>query len=67
MKCPMSNYVMERESGEDEVLLNDCFKEDCAWWEPNDGQCSVVVLAQFAAGMGQNIRDIKDKLLERRE
>ena len=45
MKCPLSNYVMERESGEDEVLLSDCLKEECAWWDKEAESCAMPTIS----------------------
>lgn len=62
MKCPL--FVLGRivSPGPTRPQETDCIKEECAWWEPNDGQCSVRVLAQFIAGMGSNIQAIKAKM-----
>jgi len=62
MKCPMSNYVMERESGEDEVLSTDCLKEECAWWNANREECAILSielnlheLAYFTSAIRDNM------------
>jgi len=62
MKCPMSNYVMERESGEDEVLLNDCFKEECAWWHKGSGNCAVLNIMYHLVDLTHILDRIEEKL-----
>ena len=65
MKCPLfmaAVFTHQRLYGEGGA---DCLREECAWWEPSDGQCSIKVIAEFIAGMGMNIRDIKDKMPDR--
>ncbi len=62
MKCPL--FVMGQLANTIPAVgsNSDCLKEECAWWEANDGQCSVKVIAQFIAGIGMNIKDIRDKM-----
>ncbi len=62
MKCPLSNYVMERESGEDEVLLSDCLKAECAWWSKSLGACCVPVFAANLMGLNETMLKIGAKM-----
>ena len=66
MKGPLSNYVMERESGEDEVLLSDCLKEECAWWEPKIGKCSILRMWIALQDIHEVLHDIATQLSVRR-
>ncbi len=45
MKCPLlaiANMVVEPQSN---VPINDCLKEECAWWEKRLKICSVLKIA----------------------
>ncbi len=62
MKCPLSNYVMERESGEDEVLLSDCLKGECAWWDETQGMCSIKNISQQLGYISTDLTQIEEKM-----
>jgi len=67
MKCPLFCIGDFTKTNILECPSFDCLKEECAWWEPNDGRCSVVVLAQFIAGMGMNISRMVEKMPRERQ
>lgn len=62
MKCPLSNYVMERESGEDEVLLSDCLKEECGWWLDDISMCAIRDLALELRYIQLRLAELIDKM-----
>ena len=62
MKCPLSNYVMERESGEDEVLLSDCLKEECAWWDAPVERCLLQNVSEKLSFIYLELNAISGKL-----
>ena len=41
MKCPLSNDVIEHLGEENEILLMDCPKEECAWWIKDNNRCCI--------------------------
>lgn len=39
MKCPLSNYILEKDDADNEMLVTDCLKEECAWWDNSMEMC----------------------------
>ena len=66
MKCPLSNYVMERDSGEDDVLMSDCLKEECAWWDSVDGCCILKTISWNLSYLRDVRKEIVREALEKK-
>ncbi|MBA7580035.1 hypothetical protein ES708_21921 [subsurface metagenome] len=62
MKCPLFYMMNYTQAGELGYKVGDCLKEECAWWNEKDEECSVKLAASFIAGMGMNLAEIKDKM-----
>lgn len=42
MKCPLLKAEGYFDGKEWQVIIGDCIKEECAWWEPKIGKCAVL-------------------------
>jgi len=42
MKCPLLMYNYLPDESPTKGVHSDCIKEECAWWEPKIGKCSVL-------------------------
>ncbi len=62
MKCPLKcigDYSLE-------LMMDnpafECLKEDCAWWQVGDEQCSVLNLTEGIADIAHWLGDIKNNM-----
>ena len=61
MKCPkLKRRVDIGKLGIIEVAL-DCLKEDCAWWQVGDEQCSILNLTEGVADIAHYLSEIAKK------
>ncbi len=58
---------MERESGEDEVLMSDCLKEECAWWKTQQQLCDISGIHQQLFTLTSLLGLIADTMPVKRE
>ncbi len=62
MKCPLIKKQVKVELGEvwDEPLM--CLKEECAWWDEEDGRCAILSLMGDIRVISEAARNIALKM-----
>jgi len=48
MKCPLNKATTYFDGKEYQVVMADCLKEECAWWEERFKKCCVAVPAYLS-------------------
>ena len=62
MKCPLLKIARAGLLSEAARPLDDCLREDCAWWDEVMKKCSVQVLAQFSVGASVYLHNISENM-----
>lgn len=62
MKCPILPKTQYHDGKEEQVILADCLKEECAWWEEAQGECSIKTIARGLEYISTDITQVLEKL-----
>ena len=62
MKCPLLREQYREVKGEEVCEWADCLKEECAWWQPELGNCIIYQLGMEIGTLGLFLEKIKDKM-----
>jgi len=62
MKCPLMRIPITVKGVADREKIDDCIKEECAWWDKLCQSCSVYEISRSLMGIFDVLVDIKDKM-----
>jgi len=62
MKCPLSQGYFEQNPDDKGYMIQDCLKEECAWWDDKAGGCSVYLISRNLMGIFDVSVDVKEKM-----
>ena len=48
MKCPLLQRYLIQEHPLEKDIIDDCLKDECAWWYEDNQCCAVLTIAQGA-------------------
>jgi len=59
MRCPIVHITTEAKNGDIIMVMGECIKEGCAWWDPANKCCAVrtivSVLSRLTKKQGEGI------------
>ena len=61
MKCPLMHYQERNHNVFPCEVFEDCFEEECAWWDETVDRCSMVALSQTFIAIGNVLGKIADR------
>lgn len=62
MKCPLLAFAWGNEGGKEPLVYPDCLKEECAWWSPLGGQCSIPGIHEELHWIAERLKSLVDKM-----
>lgn len=62
MKCPLKQRERFYGSLPLPDIDDDCFKEECAWWDGHGGFCSVLKISRYLEAIGIDLERLTDKM-----
>jgi len=62
MKCPLFRAANITSDFDSTWSGDDCIKEECAWWEPKMGKCSVLRMWIALQDIHEVLHDIEHRL-----
>jgi len=62
MKCPLFIDELFIQGELKELHRADCLKEECAWWNESESECSMLSLAKWQPFLINQVSGIRDKI-----
>ncbi len=62
MKCPLFRIPFTEKGKADRGKLDECIKEECAWWDKDYETCAMVSLSDELDNVQYFLKSIKDKM-----
>ena len=62
MKCPLMRIPITVKGVADREKIDDCIKEECAWWNKDREVCSIKLVAGSVYDLWYKLTQIEEKL-----
>jgi len=62
MKCPLMRIPITTKGAADREKIDECIKEECAWWNETNGNCGVLQLCKSIYYIGTHVAQIEVKM-----
>jgi len=66
MKCPLTYVISAGKIDPKTPVMEDCLKEECAWWDDSDGCCCIVDIASSLSMIVSFLKDITENGIPKR-
>lgn len=62
MKCPLLLLSRGMITADEPTRFGDCLKEDCAWWDKDNSQCTLITWARGLEFLNIHAIEIRNKM-----
>lgn len=62
MRCPLMRIPITRKGMADRAKIDECIKEECAWWEPEASCCAALLIPKHLYTLERMLGLILEKM-----